>query len=340
MLLSHLPRVQLVHAPTPLEFLPNLTKALNGPQIYIKRDDATGLATGGNKTRKLEFLIGDALAKGATHVLTQGATQSNHVRQTIAAANKFGLKASVLLEQRVSDGTKEYYNNGNLLLDEILGATSIEVVPGGTDMAAALEAKAKELELQGERPYIIPGGGSNAIGALGYVSAAIELINQLNQIQLAPTHLVHATGSTGTQAGLLAGIAATHSNLPVLGISVRAEKSKQEENVYKLTLATLEHLGLNADLIAREKVIANSDYVGDGYGIPTDSMVEAVELLARTEGILLDPVYSGKGFAGLVDLIRQGHFTKDDKVIFLHTGGAVGLFGYRKTFSSKDAYRL
>jgi len=340
MLLSHLPRVQLVHTPTPLEFLPNLTKALNGPQIYIKRDDATGLATGGNKTRKLEFLIGDALAKGATHVLTQGATQSNHVRQTIAAANKFGLKASVLLEQRVSDGTDEYYNNGNLLLDEILGATSIEVVPGGTDMVAALEAKAKELELQGERPYIIPGGGSNAIGALGYVTTAIELINQLNQIQLAPTHLVHATGSTGTQAGLLAGIAATHSNLPVLGISVRAEKSKQEENVYKLTRATLEHLGLSADLIAREKVIANSDYVGDGYGIPTDSMVEAVELLARTEGILLDPVYSGKGFAGLVDLIRQGHFTKDDKVIFLHTGGAVGLFGYRKTFSNKDAYRL
>lgn len=138
----------------------------------------------------------------------------------------------------------------------------------------------------------------------------------------------------------LAGIVATNSNLPVLGISVRAEKSKQEENVYKLTRSTLEHLGLSADLIAREKVVANSDYVGDGYGIPTDSMVEAVELLARTEGILLDPVYSGKGFAGLVGLIRQGYFTKNDKVIFLHTGGAVGLFGYRKAFSHKDAYRL
>lgn len=340
MLLSHIPRVKLVHAPTPLEFLPNLTKELNGPEIYIKRDDATGLATGGNKTRKLEFLIGDAIAKGATHVLTQGATQSNHVRQTIAAANKFGLKASVILEQRVNDGASEYYNNGNLLLDEILGATSIEVVPGGTDMALALETKAKELEAQGEKTYIIPGGGSNAIGALGYVSTAIELINQLNHIQLAPTHLVHATGSTGTQAGLLTGITATNSNLPVLGISVRAEKNKQEENVYKLARATLEHLGLNADLLAREKVVANSDYVGDGYGIPTEGMIEAIELLARTEGILLDPVYSGKGFAGLVDLIRRGHFTKEDKVIFLHTGGSAGLFGYRTTFSNKDAYRL
>ncbi|OTG86737.1 D-cysteine desulfhydrase [Acinetobacter sp. ANC 4558] len=340
MLLSHLPRVKLVQAPTPLEFLLNLTKALGGPEIYIKRDDATGLATGGNKTRKLEFLIGDAIAKGATHVITQGATQSNHVRQTIAAANKFGLKASAILEQRVNDGAVEYYNNGNVLLDEILGVHSIDIVPGGTDMVAALEAKAKALEAQGERPYIIPGGGSNAVGALGYVSTAIELIYQLNQLQLVPTHLVHATGSTGTQAGLLAGLAATNSNLPVLGISVRAEKTKQEENVYKLARATLEHLGLNTDILAREKVVANSDYVGEGYGIPTESMIEAVELLARTEGIFLDPVYSGKGFAGLVDLIRQGHFTKDDKVIFLHTGGAVGLFGYRTTFSEKDAYRI
>ena len=246
----------------------------------------------------------------------------------------------MILEQRVEHGSDEYYNNGNLLLDEILGATSIDLVPSGTDMVTALEAKAEKLKTQGERPYIIPGGGSNAVGALGYVSTAIELIHQLNQLQLVPTHLVHATGSTGTQAGLLAGITATNSNLPVLGISVRAEKLKQEENVYKLTRATLEHLGLSADLITRDKVVANSDYVGEGYGIPTASMIEAVELLARTEGILLDPVYSGKGFAGLVDLIRQGHFSKDDKVIFLHTGGAVGLFGYRTTFSNKDAYRL
>lgn len=340
MLISHLPRVKLVHAPTPLEFLPNLTKALNGPDIYIKRDDATGLATGGNKTRKLEFLIGDALAKGANHVITQGATQSNHVRQTIAAAKKFGLKVSVILEQRVGDAAEEYYTNGNLLLDEILGVDAIELVPGGTDMNAALEKKAEQLKAQGEQPYVIPGGGSNAIGALGYFSTALELIHQLNQQQLAPTHLVHATGSTGTQAGLLAGLAATHSNLPVLGISVRAEKSVQEANVYKLAQATLQHLGLNPDLLSRDQVVANSDYVGAGYGLPTDSMVEAVELLARTEGILLDPVYSGKGFAGLVGLIRQGYFTKEDKVIFLHTGGSVGLFGYRSTFSQHAPYRL
>lgn len=340
MLLTHLPRVKLVQGPTPLEFLPNLTQLLNGPEIYIKRDDATGLATGGNKTRKLEFLIGDTLAQGATHILTQGATQSNHVRQTIAAANKFALKTTVLLEQRVNDASDEYYNNGNLLLDEILGAAAIEVFAAGTDMSAALIAKAQQLQAQGERPYIIPGGGSNAIGALGYVAAAIELINQLNQLQLSASHIVHATGSTGTQAGLLAGIAATHSNLPVLGISVRAEKSIQEQNVYRLAQATLTHLGLNSNLVQPEKVVANSDYVGDGYGIATPEMIEAVQLLARTEGILLDPVYSGKGFAGLVDLIRKGHFSKQDKVIFLHTGGSAGLFGYRNTFSNTNAYRL
>ncbi|MFT4020685.1 MAG: D-cysteine desulfhydrase [Acinetobacter sp.] len=339
MLFSHFPRVKLVHAPTPLEFLSRLTEQLGGPKIYIKRDDATGLATGGNKTRKLEFLIGDALAQGATHVITQGATQSNHVRQTIAAANKFGLKTIVLLEQRVSNGADEYYTNGNVLLDEILGA-HIEVVAGGTDLQAALINKAQQLKEQGEKPYIIPGGGSNAIGALGYVATAIELIHQLNDLQLKPSALVHATGSTGTQAGLLAGIAVTHSDLPVLGISVRAEKTKQEENVYQLARETLQHLQVNPDILERSKVQANSDYVGEGYGIPTPAMVEAVELLARTEGILLDPVYSGKGFAGLVDLIRQGHFSKEDTVIFLHTGGAVGLFGYRSAFSHHAPYRL
>ncbi|AOA57650.1 D-cysteate sulfo-lyase [Acinetobacter larvae] len=339
MLISHFPRVQLLHGVTPLEFLPNLTRQLNGPKIYIKRDDATGLATGGNKTRKLEFLIADALAQGAQHVITQGATQSNHVRQTIAAANKFGLKSTVILEQRVNDGSVDYYQNGNILLDEILG-THIELVPGGSDINAALQAKAEQLAAQGEQAYIIPGGGSNVIGALGYVACAFELITQLNTLQLQPSALVHATGSSGTQAGLLAGIAATHSNLPVLGISVRAEKTKQEHNVYQLAQQTLTHLGLDPAILPAEKVQANSDYVGEGYGIATAGMIEAVQLLARTEGILLDPVYSGKGFAGLVDLIRQGYFTADDEVVFLHTGGAAALSAYRDDFSTHAAYKL
>lgn len=339
MLLTQFPRVRLAHAATPLEYLANLTELLDGPQIYIKRDDATGLALGGNKTRKLEFLIGDALAQKATHIITQGATQSNHVRQTIAAANKFKLKTHVLLEQRVGDAGASYYNNGNLLLDQILGAANIELFAAGTDMNAQLQIAADKIKAEGGVPYIIPGGGSNAIGALGYVNVAQELLYQQNEQGIDSHYWVHATGSTGTQAGLLAGLEANNADVKVIGISVRAAQAQQEANVLALTNKTLTHLGLKQQ-IAPEKVIANSDYVGAGYGLPTDSMREALELLARTEGILLDPVYSGKGFAGLLGLIRQGYFTKQDKVVFIHTGGAVGLFGYQEYFASQPDFKL
>lgn len=334
--LSTFPRVRLTQAPTPLEFLPNLTRLLGGPAIYIKRDDNTGLALGGNKTRKLEFLIGDALAKGATHIVTQGATQSNHVRQTIAAAAKYGLKSTVLLEERVSGAHPDYYSNGNVLLDQIFGA-NIETRPAGLDMNHELVAVGERLQTAGEKPYLIPGGGSNAIGALGYVVSAQEIIAQSNELGLRVDRVVHATGSTGTQAGLVVGFEGANSHIPVLGISVRAAKEKQEENVQKLARQTWELLGIRGEF-PDETVQANSDYVGGGYGVPTEGMIEAVHLLARAEGILLDPVYSGKGFAGLVDLVRKGYFRKGENIVFVHTGGAVGLFGYRSVLAPQAAF--
>lgn len=328
--LTRFARVKLTAAPTALEHLPNLSRLLGGPEIYIKRDDNTGLATGGNKTRKLEFLIGEALARGATHVVTQGATQSNHVRQTIAAARKFGLGVTALLEARVNDGSPDYYGSGNVFLDRLMGAT-IETRPGGLDMNGELDKVGERLAAAGETPYLIPGGGSNAVGALGYVVCAQEIVQQINELALPLDHIVHATGSTGTQAGLLAGLEGMNAGIPVLGISVRAAKEKQEENVHRLAQAVWTKLGVGGEF-PRRTVVANADYVGAGYGRPTAGMVEAVTLLAQSEGILLDPVYSGKAFAGLLDLIRQGVFRKGQNVLFIHTGGSAGLFGYRDAF--------
>lgn len=327
--LARFPRLSLGHFPTPLEALPNLSRYLGGPHIYIKRDDCTGLATGGNKTRKLEFLLADALQQKADVIITQGATQSNHVRQTIAAAAKLGLQAQVLLERRVSDFGDDYQHSGNILLDNLLGGTIVSHLPAGTDMQQAMEHLAQTLREQGKRPYIIPGGGSNPIGALGYVACAQELLYQSSQQQLRIDHVVHATGSTGTQAGLVTGLTASNSGIPVLGISVRATKDQQEQNVHHLAQRTWELLGLKGE-IPREVVVANGDYVGAGYGLPTESMLEALRLSAQLEGILLDPVYSGKGMAGLIDLIRRGHFSPRDNVVFIHTGGSAGLFGYRQ----------
>jgi L-cysteate sulfo-lyase len=328
--LSRFPRIQLGHMHTPLEPMPRLSALLGGPKLYVKRDDCTGLATGGNKTRKLEFLMADALEKKATTVITQGATQSNHARQTVAAASKLGLKCIILLEDRTGNKDSNYVNSGNVFLDHLLGAPT-RTYAADTDMNAAMEKVAEEVRAEGGVPYIIPGGGSNTIGALGYVNCALELLTQANDQQVKIDYLVHATGSAGTQAGLVAGLEGANSGIDVLGIGVRAAREAQENNVYKLAAATADKLGVRGG-IARDRVVANCDYVGAGYGKPTDGMVEAVTLVAQTEGLLLDPVYSGKGMAGLIDLIRKGHFKKTDTVVFLHTGGSAALFGYMNAF--------
>ena len=327
---ARFPRVHLAHLPTPLEPMDRLSKHLGGPRLWIKRDDCTGLSTGGNKTRKLEFLFGDALAKGADTAITQGATQSNHARQTAAGAAKLGLECHILLEDRTGDNSDAYRLNGNVLLDRLHGA-SISKRPGGADMNAEMEALAAELRDRGRKPYIIPGGGSNPVGALGYANCALELLHQANEMDLKIDHIVQATGSAGTQAGFVAGLVALNANIPVLGISVRAPKEKQEQSVFDLAVRSADYFGAKG-VVKREHIVANSDYVGPGYGLPTDGMREAVKLAARFEGILLDPVYTGKGFDGLIDHVEKGFFPKNSNIVFLHTGGSAGLFGYPDAF--------
>ena len=329
--LSRFPRLHFAHLPTPLEPMERISKHLDGPNLWIKRDDCTGLSTGGNKTRKLEFLMAEAVERDADTIITEGATQSNHARQTCAIAAKLGLDCHILLEDRTGFHDEAYAHNGNVLLDQLHGA-SISIRPVDSDMNAEMEQLGQQLRDDGRKPYIIPGGGSNETGALGYVNAAFELTHQANERSLRIDHLVHATGSAGTQAGLVVGMEAMNSGIPVYGVSVRRPKQKQEDNVYTLAQRTAGFMGLSPDLVAREKIVANSDYVGDGYGLPTNSMVEAVKMLASFEGILLDPVYTGKGFAGLIDLVRTGHFKQGENVVFLHTGGSVSLFAYPKIF--------
>ncbi|HEX6112587.1 MAG TPA: D-cysteine desulfhydrase [Geminicoccaceae bacterium] len=330
--LARFPRVRFAHLPTPLEPMPNLTRLLGGPQLYVKRDDCTGLATGGNKTRKLEFLVGDALAQGADTVITHGAVQSNHVRQTAAAACRYGLRCVALLERRVPGHGPEYEITGNVLLDRLFGA-ELRFVAADTDMDAACVELADEIRERGGRPYYIPGGGSNAVGALGYVNAALELLQQANDLGLRIDCVIHGTGSTGTQAGLVCGLEGANAGIDVLGICVRRPAAAQEEAVYRTASATAEHVGIRNGL-ERARVRANGDYVGPGYGIPTEGTIEAIRLAARHESLLLDPVYTGKAMAGLIDLCRKAFFAKDQNLIFLHTGGAAALFAYERDFGS------
>ncbi|ALN71228.1 D-cysteine desulfhydrase [Aureimonas sp. AU20] len=324
--LARFPRIFLAHLPTPLERLDRLTKALGGPEIWVKRDDCTGLSTGGNKTRKLEFLMAEAMNEGADLVITQGATQSNHARQTAAFAAKLGMGCHLLLEDRTGSKDLNYNGNGNVLLDHLHGATT-ETRPGGADMAAEMEAVAERLRGEGRHVYVIPGGGSNPTGALGYVNCAFELVGQINDRALPIDRLVTATGSAGTHAGLIVGLKAMNAQLPLLGFGVRAPKERQEANVFDLACRTAEKLGCPG-VVQREDVVADCDYVGAGYGVPREDTIEAIAMFAQLEGILLDPVYSAKAAAGLIDYCREGRFAKGERVVFLHTGGSAALFGY------------
>ena len=316
--------------PTPLEPLTRLSAHLGGPRLWIKRDDCTGLATGGNKTRKLEYLVADALKQGADTLITLGALQSNHARQTAAAANKVGLKCVLVLEDRVAQPTSTYHHNGNMLLDRLLGAT-VEIVSRETSMAGAAEQAMDEVRRAGGKPYLIPVGGSNAVGALGYVGCALEMLAQAAEQAIQIDRVVHATGSSGTQAGLIVGFDSAQSGVRVLGMTVGRPKANQEANVAKLVDATADLLGVKP---SHDNIEANDSYFGEAYGMPTPGMIEAVRLLAETESVLLDPVYSGKAMAGLIDLVRKGAFGKDENIVFVHTGGQAGLFAYEPAFAS------
>ncbi len=329
--LHDIPRIALAHLPTPLEPAPRLTAALGGPAIWFKRDDCTGLASGGNKTRKLEFLLAEARARNADTVITFGALQSNHARQTAAACARLGLGCELVLSRRVDYQGEAYEHAGNLLLDDLCGAHVHQVQPAeSAGFAQALRAR---LVAEGRHCYLIPAGGSNATGALGYVACAAELHEQSAVQGFQPTVVVHATSSGGTQAGLVAGMARLRAAVPVLGINTyERDPTVQRRHVLDLANAVLERLQLpHVDASA---VQIEDAYLGRDYGVPTAAMQSAVRLVASTEGVLLDPVYSGKAMAGLIDLVQRGRFTANDQVVFLHTGGAAALDAYWPTFSA------
>lgn len=325
--LARFPRRRYTEGRTPLEHLSHLTQYMGGPQIFIKRDDLLGLTAGGNKTRKLEFLVADALRQGADTLITVGAVQSNHCRLTLGAAVREGMRCRLVLEQRVPE-SYDYDAGGNNFLFRLLGVEKTTVVDLGTDLGAAMQAEADELDKEGRKGYVIPGGGSNPLGALGYVSCAQEILVQAFDKGIHFDHLVCASGSGGTHSGLLVGLGAMGSSIPVTGISVRRPVPEQEELIGGLAFETRAFLGLPVEPVKAELRIFD-EYVGPGYSVPTEEMAEAVRVFARTEGILLDPVYTGKAAAGLLDLIQKGHFKRGEKVLFLHTGGSPGLYAYQ-----------
>ncbi len=337
MKLDDFPRAALAHLPTPLESMERLSAEPGGPRLFVKRDDCTGLALGGNKTRKLEFLMAEALAAGADSVITAGGVQSNHVRQTAAAAAKLGLAAHLVLTRNVpQDAAREhdgYDRTGNILLDRLLGA-EIRILPAGGDRAAAMDALAARLRAAGGRPYVIPLGGSNATGALGYALCARELLAQAEALCGGLDTVVLASSSGGSQAGLIAGLAALGHPARVIGIEIEGDREAVAAAVREVAAAVAERLGLGArEVVARVEVVAG--YGGPGYGLPTPEMRRAVERAARREGLLLDPVYSGKAMAGLIGLIAEGRFAPGDRVVFLHSGGTPALFAYRSVFEGR-----
>jgi L-cysteate sulfo-lyase len=336
--LDRFARVDLCHRPTPLEEMKRLADHLGGPRLFVKRDDCTGLALGGNKTRKLEFLMADAVARGANTVVTVGGVQSNHCRQTAAAAAKLGLKCELLLPHLSRFESATYETGGNVLLDQLLGAKlhiTADAAAATTRAAEVLE----EIRARGDTPYFIPAGGSNAIGGLGYVDAAFELAKQAASRDLRMDCIVVTTGSCTTHAGLIVGLEGVRQSdaldreVPVIGISVYQRHDGALATVKQKVHETAELVGIDGAALD-ERVVVKDDYLGDGYGEPTEAMLEAVALAARYEGLLLDPVYTGKTLSGLIDLVRQGTFKKTDNVVFWHTGGTPALFPYREAFES------
>jgi len=333
--LSRFPRRRYTLSPTPLEPLPRFSAALaatcpggRGPEVWIKRDDLLGLSPGGNKTRKLEFLVADALAQGADTLVTCGAPQSNHCRITLAAAVKEGLKCRFVIEERVP-GSYRDDASGNHFLFRLLGVEAITVVPAGTDMAAAMQHVADALKAQGRKGYVIPGGGSNALGGLGYVACAQELQLQCFEQGLHFDGVFVGSGSSGTHGGLLAGFLGNRLATPILGVGVRREPPEQAPLVHAEAQAVCDLLGVDLR-VPHEAVRCIGGYWQPQYSVPNARMVEAVQLLARSEGIVLDPVYTGKVMAGLIGLAREGTLRAGERVLFVHTGGMPSVFAYER----------
>ncbi|SDY94152.1 D-cysteine desulfhydrase [Bacillus sp. 166amftsu] len=329
--LAKFPRRKYTESYTPIEKLDHFSEVLGGPSIYFKRDDLLGLTAGGNKTRKLEFLVAAAQAKGADTLITCGGIQSNHCRLTLAAAVKEKMKCILVLEEGLEEDSKPDFN-GNYFLYHLLGAENVIVVPNGTDLMDEMQKVAKEVTEKGHTPYIIPVGGSNPTGALGYIACAQEIMTQSFEQGIDFNAVVCVSGSGGMHSGLITGFYGNQTGVPVIGINVSRGKAEQEEKVFKLVQETSAHVGI-PNFIPHEAVTCFDEYVGPGYALPTPEMVEAVQLLAKTEGILLDPVYTGKAVAGLIDLIRKGTFKKEDNILFVHSGGSPALYANTSLFS-------
>ncbi len=320
MTLKYPEKIKIAHLPTPLEEMKRLSKHLGGPRLLIKRDDQTGLATGGNKTRKLEYLVADAQAQGCDHLITTGSPQSNHCRQTAAAAARVGMGCSVVLDGQEPNGI-----TGNLLLDKLLGAYVYWT--GERTRAEKMDEVAEEQRVLGHKPYVIPLGGSNVMGATGYVCAMSELSEQLNMQQINVDFIVVASSSGGTQAGMVLGAEIFDCKAQILGISINHEASALKTQIAALATATAAHLNIPQIALAN-KVEVNDDYLEGGYAVVGETEREAIKMVAQLEGILLDPVYTGRAMGGLIDLIRWGAFTRGQTVLFWHTGGAATLSAF------------
>jgi len=320
---ARFPRVRIANLPTPLEAVPRFGEALGGVQVWIKRDDLTGLALGGNKARKLEWLLGEALSNRCDCVITFGAGQSNHCRQTAAAAAKVGLDCYLVLYPPFHGE-----GQGNLLLDDLLGAQIVRVEGrDSTDVQRSTDSLLDRLVAEGRRPYVIPVGGSNPVGALGYVLGAIELGQQCDELGVNLTHVFFASGSAGTQSGLVVGARAVGASYQLIGISPGGKGADVRRHVVEVSNQTAALLEM-PNRFELEDVIVDDRYTGPAYGTLTPECVEAIRLLARTEGILLDPVYAGKAMAGLIDYARRGEIKQGEAVAFIHTGGTPALFAY------------
>jgi len=312
-----LPKLDFAHLPTPVEVLPRLSAQLKGPQIFIKRDDQTGLAFGGNKTRKLEYLLADAQAQGADTLITGGAVQSNHCRQTAAAAARNGFACTLVLT-----GDKPSKPSGNNFLDLLLGAQIVWAA--GADRDLVLQQTNEQTQNEGRKPYLIPYGGSNPIGALGYVYALKEMLEQIDDLDW----IIFPSSSGGTHAGLALGGRMFNFKGKILGISIDNPAFELSEKVARLAEETAKGLGIEQSFMPQD-IMVNDDYLGGGYGVMGEPEVEALTMFARSEGMLLDPVYTGRAAAGLIDLIRKEVITEHQNVLFWHTGGSPAIFADR-----------
>jgi len=333
--LAAFPRRQLIPAPTPLQKLSRLSAALGGPDIFIKRDDSIPLGLGGNKVRKLEYLVGDALRQGADTLITCGAVQSNHARLTAAAANASGMACDIVLVDRVARQDRSYRRSGNRLLLDLLGATVHDFpADADNDLNDAMEVVAARVRARGGRPYIVAEGGGSATGGLGYTTAAAEILGQANEQGLRFSELFVGSGSGGTHAGLLAGSTLIEAPWRVTGVCVRRDELAQAERISRLTRDIVALLGYDRGPPANA-VRTTDAALGPGYGQVTEAVHEAIAMLASLEGIFLDPVYTGKVMAGLIAAVRQGQFRPEEQVLFVHTGGSPALFAYLDAFEDR-----